>query len=440
MRELTEQEIQIAQERIDSLSSEQPYEISQIYGNLWSEITNKVTFGQAFSSAVREEKLLRIRSAGKRKANNHQLYEVNKNEQDGISTEKTALIGLRVNNFTVFRKAEFNFSPNLNVIVGENSSGKSHILKLIYSLIATSSKMGRKQIAPLPSKLYLEKEGYADKLSGVFRFESLGRLANRQHGQGRCEVALDFQDSALNTAISFTGKAQTGVQVDQLPTRWDRHIPVYFPTRELLTIYPGFVSMYDTYHLTFEETWYDTCLQLGGLVLKGQREAQAATLIDPIEAALGGKLILDNNNGRFYLNTPNLGRVEMPLLAEGLRKLAMLARLIATGAIQEKSYLFWDEPEANLNPHLIKLAAEVIYKLSLGGVQVFIATHSLFLLRELEILMASSKTKPSARFFGLHVSDEGVLVAQGDSMDDIGDITALEESLQQSDRYLAMEG
>ena len=36
-------------------------------------------------------------------------------------------------------------------------------------------------------------------------------------------------------------------------------------------------------------------------------------------------------------------------------------------------------------------------------------------------------------------TDNGITVQQGPSLYDIGDITALEESLQQSDRYLALE-
>lgn len=75
------------------------------------------------------------------------------------------------------------------------------------------------------------------------------------------------------------------------------------------------------------------------------------------------------------------------------------------------------------------------------GIQVFIATHSLFLLREFEILMkmkAFSKIKP--KFFGLHKRDNSVVVEQGVSVDDIGDITSLDEDLMQSDRYLEIQG
>jgi predicted ATP-dependent endonuclease of OLD family len=155
-----------------------------------------------------------------------------------------------------------------------------------------------------------------------------------------------------------------------------------------------------------------------------------------LEQAMGGAIELDRN-GRFYLNIPGQGRMEMPLVAEGLRKLAMLARLIATGSVLDKGCLFWDEPEANLNPKLIKQVANTILQLGQSGIQMFIATHSLFLLRELQILLQSLIFKEvHPRFFGLQFSDDGVIVSQGQTVDDIGSITALDEELSQSDRYL----
>lgn len=39
--------------------------------------------------------------------------------------------------------------------------------------------------------------------------------------------------------------------------------------------------------------------------------------------------------------------------AEGLKKLSVLWRLVATGLIEKGTILFWDEPEANINPKYI---------------------------------------------------------------------------------------
>ena len=128
----------------------------------------------------------------------------------------------------------------------------------------------------------------------------------------------------------------------------------------------------------------------------------------------------------------------MPLLAEGFRKLGMLARLVATGIFIDKGFLFWDEPEANLNPKLVQQVAQSILALCSGGVQVFIATHSLFLLRELEILLASGPSHAvESNFVGLHRGQNGVFAKQGKTVDEIGDIAALDETLRQSDRFLA---
>ena len=132
--------------------------------------------------------------------------------------------------------------------------------------------------------------------------------------------------------------------------------------------------------------------------------------------------------------------MEMHLVAEGLRKLGTFARLIATGSLLDKGYLFWDEPEANLNPKIVKTIARTILQIAQSGIQVFIATHSLFLMRELHILQQQDFKSLDSRCFGLHIGTDGaVSVEQGKTMDDIGDISSLDEELAQSDRYLESE-
>ncbi len=343
---------------------------------------------------------------------------------------------LKIQNFTVIPEADLKFGKQLNVIVGENGAGKTHLLKLAYSGLATSWQEGRKPNSPTPTKAVLQTR-LADKLVNVFRPESLGRLARRRQGRERCDVQLTFNDPELNIDFGFATNSKSEVSIEHLPSKWVDGAPTYLPTRELLTIFPNFVSVYQGHYLEFEETWFDTCVLLGDLLSRGPTEMRIRKLLVPLEEAMQGGIVLDRN-GRFYLRTVG-GRMEMPLVAEGLRKLGMLARLIATGALLDQGYLFWDEPEANLNPRLTKQIARTVVDLSASGIQIFIATHSLFLLRELEILLAEpSRQKLSVRYFGLQSTEDGVSVLQGRSLDDIGNITALEESLQQSDRYLTL--
>lgn len=343
---------------------------------------------------------------------------------------------LHLKNLTVFAEADFQFARGLNVVVGENGAGKSHALKAAYTVAAVSAWGAKDAGSATPTKSYLEM-AIARKLRGVYRPDALGRLARRQAGRSRCEVLARFHAKSLRLGFSFNTASKTEVNVDRCPTKWEGEPPVYIPTRELLTIYPGFVSLYETTELAFEETWRDTCLLLGAPLARGPRLNDVRQILEPLEEQLGGKVILDD--GRFYLKTPS-GNIEAHLVAEGLRKLAMIARLIATGSLIGTGSLFWDEPDANLNPKVIKRVARTILQLCLSDIQVFVATHSLFLMRELDILLKRDEfSDVKARFFGLHPSDDGVTVQQGATVDDIGEIDSLREELSQSDRYLELE-
>lgn len=55
--------------------------------------------------------------------------------------------------------------------------------------------------------------------------------------------------------------------------------------------------------------------------------------------------------------------MEFNLVAEGLRKIALLWQLIKNGTLEKESVLFWDEPEANINPEYIPVLAELLIML-----------------------------------------------------------------------------
>ena len=334
-----------------------------------------------------------------------------------------------IKNFGPLPNGEYQFAPGLNVVVGENGLGKSQLLKLLYAVLKVNAD------AKDFTKAALQK-AYADKLVGVFRPDALGRLAKRKQGRERCEVRLEMDDSALSCAFGFASQAKSEVQLDKLPAKALEQAPAYIPTRELVTLCPWFGPLYDNFHLRFEESWRDTVSLLGEPSVKGAREKKAAELLKPLEEAMGGKVVVDSGTGEFYLSIPGEGNMEMPLVAEGLRKLAMLARLISTGALLDKGYLFWDEPETNMNPKLIKVLARSILTLCQQDIQVFIATHSYFLLKELDLL--SRQYSVEQRFLSLVATgpDRVVTLQQASHLLDLETVVALDEELAQYDREL----
>ena len=356
----------------------------------------------------------------------------------GFEEGETVLKSLEVRNFTAFQEARLDFAEGLNVIIGENGTGKTHLLKLPYTAMAVNAEKGKKHNGRQPTKAFLQTR-LAEKLINVFRPEDrLGRLARRHKGRSRCEVDLRFSASGTSLAFNFASQNKSEVVIDRSPSAWCETAPVFLPAHELLTIYPGFVPLYEAYHLELDETWRDTCLLLGSPTLKGGRERKANRLKSPLEEQIGGRIVLERND-RFYLRPFGAGPssdMEMPLVAEGWRKIAMLARLIATGALPNKVCLFWDEPESNLNPKLIREVAKAILTICRAGGQVIVATHSLFLLREFEVLLEDEFKGVEQRYFALRRGNEAVEISQTDEVGDVDPLILLDEELRQSERFI----
>ena len=343
------------------------------------------------------------------------------------------LNALTIHDFTVFSSVEIQFG-GLNVIHGENGSGKTHLLKLAYSLVASLVPAANEPAGERPTKALLDQRIGA-KLVGVFRPDrgKLGRLARRTQGHKRAEIDADF-GSEGQLSLSFSTQSDRAVKTDRLPPEWLSQRPVFLPTRELLSVYPGFVSLYATQAIPFDEIWRDTCVMLGSPIAKGPRKREVADLLAPLETSLGSKALLEGDRFFIQMDEPSM-KVEADLVAEGYRKLTMLARLIANGSIDANAMLFWDEPEANLNPRLIKALAPLLLDLASAGVQIVVATHSLFLMRALE-MERQRRDFDQAQFIGLKQSCDGVTISQGPMLTQSGDIIALDEDVLQAEQLL----
>lgn len=343
------------------------------------------------------------------------------------------LTALNLQDFTVFAKADLRFGA-INVIHGENGSGKTHLLKLAYSIVSSLVVAANEPAADRPTKAIMDSR-FGSKLIGVFRPDrgKLGRLARRIQGHKRAEVLADF-GCLGQVSFSFSTQSDKAVKTEDLPSAWLPHGPVFLPTRELLSVYPGFVSLYETQAIPFDEIWRDTCVLLGSPIARGVRKREIADLLVPLEESLGSKALLEGDRFFIQMAEPSI-KVEADLVAEGYRKLTMVARLIANGSLDAHSMLFWDEPEANLNPRLIRRLAPLLLDLADAGVQVFIATHSLFLMRAIE-LERHHRSMLKAVFIGLNATADGVTVQQGPSLTESGDIVALTEDIQQAEQLL----
>lgn len=338
---------------------------------------------------------------------------------------------LCLRNFTVFADAEFEFGEGLNVLVGTNGTGKTHVLKAGYAAGDAILKIAKAR-ANHKEELYevlATHAGLMNSFMGVFRAEGLWKL--RRDGTDSGSIVDSFYEkpaSALIFDLSRSSVNSSAVDIIKALPAQNALASIFIPAKEVLSFYQGFSALYQKYNLAFDQTYLDLCEALSGPYL---RESNLFTqpLITALERIIRGVVILEGD--RFYIYYANGIKQEINLAAEGIRKFATLTQLLANGTLTPETTLFWDEPEANLNPALLKELAAVLTDLAQAGFQIILATHSLFLMRELHIL-AQQKKKP-VRYFGLYASEEGdVRVEQQDDLMQLRHLVALDAELAQT--------
>lgn len=325
------------------------------------------------------------------------------------------LTRLTVANFTVFEDgATFDFAPGVNVLVGENGTGKTHVLKLAYVVSRVSREQGRRQgsKAGLPSPTGRPREDdlaawIATELVEVFQPDDLTSFS-RTEGRA-CTITAEWGPSTSLT-ITVDGAGRIGATIVGQHT--ELAAPLYLPSRELLTIYPGFVPAWLKRESAFDRTYFDLCSALG---LRPLRRAGGATAVDDLAAMLETSLrgTASLTNDRFYMEYGG-GPMEVTMVGEGDRKLAMIAYLLRNGSLEPGGLLTWDEPEASLNPKRAKLMSAVALALAEADIQIVLSTHDYALSSEIDLARNGKATRDVA-FFGLREHESGVMVDRSPS-------------------------
>ena len=113
--------------------------------------------------------------------------------------------------------------------------------------------------------------------------------------------------------------------------------------------------------------------------------------------AIGGKITLSKTgmgNMLFFQETGVPAPMPMHVTATGVVNLGFLSLLLEKNLIDKDTYVFIDEPESNLHPEWQVKMAETLYELARGGVNIVLATHSIDILKRLEIY---AKEDPDAK-------------------------------------------
>lgn len=308
---------------------------------------------------------------------------------------------LKLKNFTAFDDLAMEFVPGINVIIGENSTGKTHLMKAAYAILHPNSDDSDKEHIKLIST----------KLVEIFALRSsgLGELARRPVGEDT-SIELDIHDYEGESKFAATLNHRSRKYFSSSSTpefKTFSRRPSFIPTKEVISFIHYMVSNYDLQESGLDGTYLDLCEDLDLEPLnEADLDERAKWALDELSELCKGIFLYDE--GTISFKQKNNEVLANSLIAEGYRKLGVLYRLIENGSISPSvsGPLFWDEPEANLNPRLLNLVVRVLLELARLGQQVILSSHNYVFLKELELERRESDV---IRYHVLYHDENGII-------------------------------
>ena len=311
---------------------------------------------------------------------------------------------LEINNFLSFEDLEVDFSPTINVIIGENSTGKTILLKSILFLYGLLPYFHDQKIEKADSQQFvidLMKQTF-DPRSEIIRFFN-------DNSDGKANLKLDFESNNNWVQVIIDNKIMA--EYSKGSGMKNKYPPVFIPSKELMFLLPDLRKVANDYKHSLDSTVIEIIEKITMLDLQDNRLSELSRLIiSKIEKIVGGKFFVDNNLAMMFTNqghAQNSNIKSAAIMAEGFQELGVLSRLLETGTIipGESGPLLWDEPAKNLNPKLMRSIAEITIDMARCNQQVILSTHSFVLMHWFKILSGDTN-ELDIRFHNLYREEE----------------------------------
>ncbi len=320
---------------------------------------------------------------------------------------------LTLENMAAFQKLQWQPDEHLNLIIGENDSGKTHLLKLLYG-IARSLEDYQKRKNSDQSLRWAEV--LAEKLRWTFQPPALklGQLVHK--GKSQLSVNAQLADNSINLSFSFGDK--TTRQIRQFtPKVLETNTLIralFLPPKEILTVMDAIEATRSQLEIIgFDDTYIDLIRTLRLPESQGKLHPDLKKAVALLDEQMGnGQIDIEKNEWVF--KRADMNKYAMSQTAEGFKKIGILNRLLKNRMLKPGSILLVDEPEVNLHPKAVVALVDIFFQIAQSGIQIYIATHSYFVLRRFEWL--ARKYNKSIGLCSLFRHPKNGVVAQFDNL------------------------
>ena len=271
-------------------------------------------------------------------------------------------------NIPSFKCSDFS---NINLIIGENATGKTFLLKALYSAIRSMEDYKR------GDDVRSMNEILAEKLRWTFQVEKLGDIVNRSASEPLLfKMKTDHEQNSLE--YQFTQSTTTKVVNVTAPEAQKEGNSIFIPAKEVLSLFSVILKSREVdKSFGFDDTYYDLAKALRIAPSKGKNFTAFAKARKDLSAVINGKVDYDDNSGKWFYKNESGQKFSIGATAEGVKKISIMDRLLGNGYVNKESVLFIDELESALHPDAICDFLDMISYISHEmGIQVFISTHS----------------------------------------------------------------
>jgi ABC-type ATPase involved in cell division len=227
------------------------------------------------------------------------------------------------------------------------------------------------------------------------------------------EFTADFC-SGINVLIGGNGSGKTTIL---RKLYGEIRLPkIFIPVAEMLSHSRGLLALDKKLKMPYNQTEIDVLMNAE---LPETREVSTViqTLLTQISEVISGDVLYENDT--FFVVKKDGRKVHFADEASGFQKFGLLWKLLRNGLIESGSVLFWDEPEASINPELIPILVDVLLTLQRNGVQIFIATHNYDVAQWLEL---DKTTDTVIRYFNLRKVDGRIIADVSDDYDTLNSV------------------
>jgi AAA15 family ATPase/GTPase len=277
------------------------------------------------------------------------------------------------------------FAP-ITVIIGENDTGKTGIMKMIYATLKSLEKYSLMQ----NSYRTAFKTVLADKIFDTFqpRKSAIGELVSKSSKEKlSVDIRIDRKDYSQDIYFSF-GENTTKSIIDcseQITTVPNDFNTLFVPSKEVLTALHAIkFTRKPNYYFGFDDTYLDLIEALEIPTQKGNINTDLSKVNKDLEKLFDGVVNQSDKDEPFVFKKGNT-EFSMSLTSEGVKKIGILTTLIRNRQLGKNTILFFDEVETALHPKAIRQIVEMIVGMSKAGVQVILSTHNYFVIKQFMI-------------------------------------------------------